>query len=111
MEFDKNYSKIELEVTPEVARLHAHICGDGSFYITTENRSPTTLLNHKRRKIIRTEHVIEYYNEYSELRDEFKNDFKIAFNRNIRTKNKKIKVRGTKWIAEKLEAELSTGVA
>ena len=103
MEFDKNYLKINLEITPEVARIHAHICGDGSFYTTTEKRSPGTLLKHKRRDIIRTEHVIEYYNEYSELRNEFKRDFKIAFNRNILTKNKKIKVRGSKWIAEKLE--------
>ena len=103
MKFEKNYSKIKLEITPEIARIHAHICGDGSFYKTTENRSPATLLNHKRRKIVRTEHVIEYYNEYLELRNEFKEDFKIAFNRIILSENKKIKVRGAKWIAEKLE--------
>ena len=89
MKFDKNYSKIKLEITPEIARIHAHICGDGSFYKTTENRSPATLLNHKRRKIVRTEHVIEYYNEYLELRNEFKEDFKIAFNRIILSENKK----------------------
>ena|SRR3989344_9591465 len=102
MEFDKNYSKIKLEVTPEIARIHAHICGDGSFYKLKEKRPPKTLLKHKRVNIYRIEHVLEYYNECTELLDEFKKDMKFAFNRNISTTNNKIRVKGSKWIAEKL---------
>lgn len=103
MEFDRNYLKNELEVTPEIARIHAHICGDGSFYKLKEKRSPATLLKHKRRKIYRMEHILEYYNEYPKLLNEFKRDFKTAFNRNISTLSNKIRVKGAKWIAEKLE--------
>lgn len=103
MEFDKNYSKIKLEITSEIARIHAHICGDGSFYKLREKRSPATLLKHKRRNVYRMEHVLEYYNECPELLNEFKKDFKTAFNRNISTLNNKIRVKGAKWIAEKLE--------
>ena len=91
-----------MEITPEIARIHAHICGDGSFYKVRERRSPKTLLNHKRVNIYRIEHVLEYYNECTELLSEFKNDMKVAFNRNISTNHNKIKVRGAKWIAEKL---------
>jgi len=89
--------------TPAIARIHAHICGDGSFYKKREKRSPGTLLKHKRRNIYRTEHILEYYNLSRELLDEFKMDFKIAFNRNIQTNRNKIQVRGAKRIAEDLQ--------
>ncbi len=91
-----------MNITPEIARIHAHICGDGSFYKTREKRSPQTLLKHKRVNIYRIEHVLEYYNECTELLKEFKADMKIGFNRNISTNRNKLRVKGAKWIAEKL---------
>jgi len=36
-----------------MARIHAHLCGDGSVWISKEKRSPGDLKKHKRRKIER----------------------------------------------------------
>lgn len=102
MKFDKNYMKINLDITPEVARIHAHICGDGSSYNTQWKRSQKELDRHKRINIYRKDHAMEYYNKCPEVLEEFKKDFKIAFNRNISTNKNKIVVKGSKWIAEKL---------
>jgi len=98
MEFDQ-----KIKATPEIARIHAHACGDGSVYIRNSKRSPGTLLKHKRRNIYRKEWVIEYYNNEPELVKEFVSDFKISFNRNKKTLRNKIKFIGAKHIAEKLE--------
>ena len=93
----------KIKVTPEIARIHAHVCGDGSVYIRNSKRGPSELARHKRRNIYRKEWTIEYYNNELDLVKEFINDFKVAFNRNKKTIKNKMRYRGVKHIAEKLE--------
>ena len=93
----------KIKVTPEIARIHAHICGDGSVYIINSKRGLNDLAKHKRRNIYRKEWTIEYYNVDLGLVREFVNDFKISFNRNKKTIRNKIRFRAVKYIIEMLE--------
>lgn len=103
MKFDKiNFKKSIVEITPEIARIHSHICGDGCVYRTREKRSPGALLQHKRKNIYKNEHVIEYDNNCKELLEEFKRDVNIAFNRNPSIRKNRIEMKGAKWIVNKL---------
>ena len=92
-----------MEVTPEIARIHAHICGDGSVYMLTRKRSKGELIKHKRRDIYRKEYCIEYYNNDNDLIKEFVTDFNRAFKRNKKIIRNKIIFKGVKSIIEKLE--------
>lgn len=93
------------QITPEIARIHAHICGDGCVYIKKERRSLNSLVKHKRKNIYETVWVIEYTNTSKLLLDQFNDDLKIAFNRKgqIRTKYFRVKVSSVKWIVEFLQ--------
>lgn len=86
---------MDFHITPEIARIHAHICGDGSIYISRYKR------NHR----VRNDWTILYYNSCPELISEFIDDFKIAFNRKSQYRKKYIEVRvsGTKHIIQNLE--------
>ncbi len=92
-----------IKITPEIARIHAHVCGDGSSYIRNAKRGPGELAKHKRKNIYRKDWTIEYYNNDLELVKEFVKDFKVSFNRNKQTIKNKVTFRGAKHIVEKLE--------
>ena len=52
MKFDKINSKNSIfKITPEIARIHAHVCGDGSSYRTKSKRVPGDLIKHKRMNV------------------------------------------------------------
>lgn len=93
----------KIKVSPEIARIHAHVCGDGSVYISYRKRSPCDLKKRNWSNIYRNEYTIEYYNNELELVFEFVNDFKISFNRNLKTIKNKVRFRNVKYIIEKLE--------
>ena len=57
-----------MEITPELARIHAHLCGDGSVFIY-----PT---KQKGRRFIAE---IGYYNKNQKLLDSFRTDFSKLF--------------------------------
>ena len=63
--------RIPAEITPEEARIHAHICGDGSLSISRR----------KRGKAQEFEFKIRYTNNDQLLLDEFKQDVKMVYNR------------------------------
>jgi len=79
-----NSTKINFKnfrITPEFARLHAHVCGDGYTATTRTNRSKKELEQHPRRNIIRNRFHVRYCNENTVLLKQFVEDFKNVFNR------------------------------
>ena len=69
------------EITPEFARLHAHICGDGCLFKVKTNRSKKELLQHPRNNTVRNRFHLSYCNTNSILIELFIKDLKLAFNR------------------------------
>lgn len=96
-----------MEVTPEIARIHAHICGDGYVYLSKEKRSPADLRVHKRIDIEKPTWVLAYCNTCEHLINEFRSDFIKTFNRHGSYIKKKFELRlkGTKNIIKNLELE------
>ena len=69
------------KITPEIARIHAHICGDGYVYEKKEKYSLNQLERHPRRNLNEIVWLIEYTNTCNKLLDEFNADLRIAFKR------------------------------
>ena len=67
---------MEKRVNAEIARIHAHLCGDGSVYIY-----PT---KEKGRKFIA---VVGYYNKNQKLLDKFRVDFNKIFGVKMKMRN------------------------
>jgi len=67
---------MEKETSAELARVHAHLCGDGSVYIY-----PT---REKGRKFIA---VVGYYNKNQKLLDKFRKDFSKIFRVKMKMRN------------------------
>ena len=93
------------KITPEMARIHAHICGDGCAYTKKEKYSKKQLLRHPRKNLYEKVWLIEYTNTCQELLEEFYEDILIAFNRKGQRvpKYHRISLHSTKWILEYLE--------
>ncbi|MBW2976410.1 hypothetical protein KY347_03115 [Candidatus Woesearchaeota archaeon] len=70
-----------LIITPEFARLHAHICGDGFLFKVKTNRSKKELIQHPRKNTVRNRFHLGYCNTNAFLLKLFIKDLKIAFNR------------------------------
>ena len=70
-----------LKITPEVARIHAHLCGDGYISRSVVKRLKKELINHPRKKITRDRYDIRYTAQNPVLRKNFKKDVKIALKR------------------------------
>lgn len=96
-----------MKVTPELARIHGHICGDGSVYMSVEKRSTGALLKHKRKNVYRNVWRILYYNTSKELVNEFICDFDKAFGRKCqyRSKYHEVRISGTKNIIKMMELD------
>ena len=96
-----------MRLTPGIARIHAHICGDGCVYISREKRSLASLIKHPRKKLDVNQYIIEYYNKCNELLNEFKKDMEKEFSRKASYSPKKfrLRIRGAKHIIEKLEVQ------
>ena len=93
-----------MKITPEIALIHGHLCGDGSVYISKEKRSPGSLLNHKRRNLNVNMWYICYTNNNKELLNEFADAMMKQFKRKAQWPKGKSEVRykGCKHIIEKL---------
>ncbi len=74
-----NYKNFE--ITPEFARLHAHICGDGCLFKVKTNRSKKELIKHPRKNTVRNRFHLSYCNTNKVLIESFIQDLKIAFDR------------------------------
>ena len=68
-------------MTPEFARLHAHICGDGCLFKVKTNRSKKELIQHPRKNIVRNRFHLSYCNTDKILIKSFIKDLKIVFDR------------------------------
>ncbi|MCH8003355.1 MAG: LAGLIDADG family homing endonuclease [Nanoarchaeota archaeon] len=96
------FAKINIKnfkITPEFARLHAHICGDGSIYRTKTNRSKKELEQHPRKNTVRNRFNIRYCNDSQILLNQFLIDFKNLFNRKaiLVSKGRQMEIQG-KWL-------------
>jgi len=78
------FAKINIKnfkITPEFARLHVHVCGDGYTAITRTKRSKKELEQHSRRNTIRNRFHVRYCNDTAILLKKFVKNFKSVFNR------------------------------
>jgi len=91
--------------TPEIARIHAHICGDGCVYIRKQKYSGRKLERHPRKNIIENVWTIEYTNTCHELIDDFSKIFNKSFDRKsiFSEKTKSLRIASAKWIIEYLQ--------
>ena len=69
------------KITPEMVRVHAHICGDGCVYTKTLKLSKRKLSKHKRRNPYEKIWVRAYTHTETLFRDEFITDIRTSFNR------------------------------
>ena len=93
-----NYKNIK--ITPEFARLHAHICADGYIYSGKSKRSQNELIAHPRRNLIRNRFYVRYVNMEETLKNQFEEDIMSVFGRKSQwLKKLEIGVCG-KWIYE-----------
>ena len=76
---EKDYKNFRM--TPEFARLHAHICGDGCLFKVKTNRSKKELIQHPRKNTVRNRFHLSYCNTNKVLIKLFIVDLKKAFNR------------------------------
>ncbi len=92
-----------MEITPEIARIHAHICGDGCVYLKREKR-PKNYRPYRNEQLYENVWLIEYTNTSFQLLDEFNKDLKAAFNRKgqFRLKYWRIRISSAKWIIDAL---------
>lgn len=60
-----------MQFTPDLASIHAHICGDGNLYIKTERRSPANVRTSRSTKPFKR-YVLEYTNTNLALLENFK---------------------------------------
>lgn len=88
----------------EEARVHAHVCGDGSVWLAREKRSKNSLKKHPRKKIFWTFWIMNFTSTCKELRDEFERDMKVAFNRKCTHMHNELdlRVRSVKHILRRL---------
>ena len=73
------------EVSEELARVHAHLCGDGSVFIYKTK---------EKNRQLRAE--IGYYNNNQRLLDNFRSDFSKVFNVKMSMKKKKVIIKSIK---------------
>jgi len=98
---------MKISITPSVARIHAHICGDGCVYTKLEKYSEKQLQSHSRKQKHEKVWIIEYTNTCKELLESFEEDMQKAFNRKVRKKVKKhsLEVHSCKWIVDELNLQ------
>ena len=98
---------MKTSITPSLARVHAHICGDGCVYTKLDKYSKKQLDNHPRKNKLEKVWIIEYTNTCKELLKSFEEDMQKAFNRKVRKKIKKysLEVNSCKWIVEILNLQ------
>jgi len=93
------YNIKKIKITPKLARLHAHICGDGYMYKGKTRRSKKELKQHPRKNTIRNRFYLRYCNNEQILLNQFIIDIKEVFNRKavLISKKNEIDVQG-KWL-------------
>jgi hypothetical protein len=88
------------EASPELARIVAHICGDGYICTAKQQRSPKELLGHPRINTVRNKWYVRYVNTEPALVKQFKRDVKREFNRRVvALKSNEYEISG-KWVYE-----------
>ena len=87
-----------LEITPEFARLHAHICADGYLQKSNCRRPKKDLLKHPRKNIFRDIYSIRYVNTERILVEQFIKDIAKVFCRKVtKLRRHEYEIAG-KWI-------------
>ena len=89
-----------IKITPEMTRIHAHLCGDGYISRYKEKRDERDIRKYNRKKEKREVFIVGYTNSEPTLIEIFRNDIKRIHNSKLKmTLNKKkreIKVKSKK---------------
>ena len=70
-------------ISKELARIAAHICGDGYIGMSIVKRSKKELIQHPRNNKLRKRWYVRYVNEEPVLIGQFVEDVKKEFNRKV----------------------------
>ncbi len=90
-------------ISPELARIVAHICGDGYVGTYIQRRSPKELIVHPRKNLFYRRWVVRYVNTEPALVKQFVQDAKREFKRVVVPREKKHEYElSAKWIYEKV---------
>jgi hypothetical protein len=87
-------------ISPELARIVAHIAGDGYSCVYQQKRSEKELISHPRKKKTQTRWYVRYVNTEPALIKQFTDDVKKEFNRKVVPKKKYEYEVSSKWIYE-----------
>lgn len=99
--------KVISKITEAEARIHAHVCGDGSIYTYTCKRSPADLRTHLRKNISRKLYCVKYCNSEPVLLDCFEKDIKNVYSLKTSFSRNEHLIRA-KWVYIRLR-ELGAG--
>lgn len=82
--YNKNHEVISIDfVSPELARIVAHISGDGYVGTYNQRRGKNELKVHPRKNTIRKKYYVRYVNTETILVKQFADDIKTEFNRTL----------------------------
>ncbi len=98
-----------IQITPELARLVAHICADGYLYKYTQKRSKQEIKRHSRKKTWRNKWQTVYVNTTQALVSQFASDAKLALERKPVARDNEHVISG-KWVYQ-LVQELGGGTS
>ena len=98
----KHENSIEFMISPELARIVAHISGDGYIGSYKQRRSEKELLAHPRKNKLVNRWYVRYVNTEPVLIEQFIQDAKKEFNRIVVSKGKHEYELSGKWIYELL---------
>ena len=80
----------------EIARMHAHTCGDGDIGIYTERRGERDIARYNRKNLFMKSYRVRYTNNKSILLREFKEDARNAFDASGLIRKNECRVRNKK---------------
>ncbi len=89
---------MKIKISPELARIVAHICGDGYIRKGKQRRTEAELLTHPRKNIFKNKYYVRYVNTEKTLANQFIRDVKKELNRVvIKLRKYEYEVSG-KWV-------------
>jgi hypothetical protein len=86
-----------MELSPMLARIHGHVCGDGYMFVANWKRPKTDIIRYNRKNKRETVHLVAYSNTEQALLNEFKNAVQEVFNASAYIRGSKNEV----WVKNK----------
>jgi hypothetical protein len=96
--------KSVLYLTPEEARVAAHVCGDGYLCLYKCKRALSEQIKHPRKNAYRNIFLTGYCNTEPVLLDEFKRDVWLVYGLKVQFNRKDTRTVRSKWVFERIKS-------